>query len=318
MTPFDNAKTIYVEEGRTSEYVTFAKSLGKDVSTSQEDSLTYASAEVQFSNGNFNAALTKFDTYIQQFPDGKYAIDAWYYKSEIYFNRKDWAKSAEGYAQVADRAPNKFGEKSMLTAARLYFFDLKNYEAAAKYYAKLKEFAASQDNKLEAMRGLLRSQYQLKQYAEAAKNAKDLLAQKSSSTDDKVLSDMVLGKTAQAANQCDLAISYFRAAANLNKSAFGAEARYETASCLLNQGKLKDAEKAAFETINKSGSYEEWVTRSYILLGDIYMKEKDYFNAKATFQSVVANANMPEMKELAQQKLNDAIEEEKKESKVGN
>jgi len=314
---FDNAKTIYVEEGRTSEYISYAKSVGKDVSTSQEDSLTYAEAEVQFSNGNFNAALGKFDTYITRFPEGKYTVDAYYYRSEIYFNRKDWAKAAAGYAEVGDRAPNRFGEKSLLTASRLYFFDLKNYTESEKYFSRLKEFASSQENKLEAMRGLLRSQFELKKWAEASDNAKDLLQQKGLSTDDKVLANMTLAKSAQTNNQCDLAISYFKAAAAINKAAYGAEARYEISNCLFQQGKMKEAEKAAFETIDKSGSYGLWITKSYILLGDIYVKEKDYFNAKATFQSVVANASLPELKEEAQRKLDQVTEEEKKVSKIG-
>ncbi len=33
-----------------------------------------------------------------------------------------------------------------------------------------------------------------------------------------------------------------------------------------------------------------WVTKAYILLGDIYFKQKDYFNAKATYQSIVNNS----------------------------
>ena len=127
---------------------------------------------------------------------------------------------------------------------------------------------------------------------------------------------MVLAKSAQSSNQCDLAISYFRNAISLNKSAFAAEARYEIANCQFEQNKLKDAEKAAFEVVNKSGSYADWVTRAYILLGDIYLKEKDYFNAKATFQSVVDNATVPAFKEQAQKKLTQVIEEEKSNSKV--
>ncbi|MBS1565479.1 MAG: tetratricopeptide repeat protein, partial [Bacteroidetes bacterium] len=264
----DNAKTIYVEEGRSSEYVSFARALGKDISTNQEDSLAYAEAEVQFNNGNFAGALTRFEGYLSKFPDGKYSLEANYYKSEIYYNnRKDAAKAAPGYETVADRVPNKFGEKALLQAARINFFDLKDYARSETYFIKLKEFASSQENKLEAMRGLLRSQYQLKKWAEAADNSKDLLAQKGSSTDDKVLANMVLAKSAQANNQCDLAISYFRSAAGLSKSAYGAEARYEIANCLFQQNKLKEAEKAGFEVINKSGSYAEWVTKSYILLG---------------------------------------------------
>jgi len=212
--------------------------------------------------------------------------------------------------------PNKFGEKSLLQAARINFFDLKNYEKAETYFTKLKEFASSQENKLEAMRGLLRSQYQLKKWAEATDNSKDLLGQKGSSTDDKVLANMVLAKSAQANNQCDLAISYFRTAAGLSKSAFGAEARYEIANCLLQQNKLKEAEKAGFEVINKAGSYADWVTRAYILLGDIYFKEKDFFNAKATYKSVVDNATIPEMKEEAQRKLSETENAEKEGSKI--
>jgi predicted negative regulator of RcsB-dependent stress response len=81
--------------------------------------------------------------------------------------------------------------------------------------------------------------------------------------------------------------------------------------------KLSDAEKAAFETINKSGSYDFWVTRSYLLLGDIYFRQKDYFNAKATFQSIVDNSINAELKTEAQIKLNKVIDEEAKNSKVG-
>jgi hypothetical protein len=52
------------------------------------------------------------------------------------------------------------------------------------------------------------------------------------------------------------------------------------------------------------------------LLGDIYYKQKDYFNAKATFQSVVENSLNAQLKTEAQTKLNQVIEEESKSSKV--
>jgi lipopolysaccharide biosynthesis regulator YciM len=81
---------------------------------------------------------------------------------------------------------------------------------------------------------------------------------------------------------------------------------------------LNEAEKAAFETINKSGSYDYWVTKGYILLGDIYFRQKDYFNAKATFQSIVDNTINAELKNEAQEKLSRVTEEEGKSSKVNN
>ena len=43
------------------------------------------------------------------------------------------------------------------------------------------------------------------------------------------------------------------------------------------------AEKAGLEVIKVTGSYDYWVAKAYILLGDVYMQQKDYFNAEATF-----------------------------------
>jgi len=312
----DNAKTIYVEEGRSGEYVNFAKGMGVEVSASQEDQLAYQEAEVQFNNGNFPAAVQRFEAYLAKFPDGKYSLEANYYKSEIYFSQKDWAKAVVGYAVIGDRAPNKFGEKSLLQAATLYYFNLKDYPNAEKYFSRLKDFASSESNKMEAMRGLLRSQYQLQKWPDAVANAKDLLGQRGVSTDDKVLANMAIAKSFQANNQCEQALQYYRVAAGLTKSAYSAEARYQIAACLFSAGQLKDAEKAAFEVVNKSGSYEEWVTKAYLLLGDVYFAEKDYFNAKATYQSIIENAKIEELRLQAQQKLAQVTEEEKKGSKV--
>lgn len=129
---------------------------------------------------------------------------------------------------------------------------------------------------------------------------------------------MAIAKSYQVGGQFDLAITNFKSVVQLNKAALAAEARYEISSCLFQVNKLTDAEKAAFETINKSGSYDYWVTKAYILLGDIYFKQKDYFNAKATFQSIVDNTINAELKGEAQAKLNIVIEEEGKSSKVDN
>ncbi|HVY76771.1 MAG TPA: tetratricopeptide repeat protein [Puia sp.] len=314
----DNAKSIYVAEGRSAEYVNFAKSMGVSVSASQEDQLAYEEAEVQFNNGNFPSAQQKFEDYLSKFPDGKYALEANFYKSEMYANQKNWAKAVTGYQIVADKAPNKFAEKSLLQAARINFFYLKDYAKAETYFTKLKDFASSQENKMEAMRGLLRSQYELQHWSAATDNAKDLLDQKGIGSDDKIIANMIIGKSYVTNGQCEQAIPYLKAVVSMSRAAYGAEAQYQIAECQFNQNRLKDAEKSAFEVIHKSGSYEVWVTKSYLLLGNIYLKEKDYFNAKATFQSLVENAGNDELKAQAQQGLDQAKAEESRNSKISN
>jgi hypothetical protein len=48
------------------------------------------------------------------------------------------------------------------------------------------------------------------------------------------------------------------------------------------------------------------------------MEQKDYFNAKATYESVAKNAAIPALKTEAQQKLDAAIAAEKAQSKISN
>ena len=311
-----NVKALYVEDGKPGEYADFMRQAGRPISVDSEDSLTYFAAEAQYQSGNTNAALTAFVNYINKFPDGAYGIDADFYSAEIYNSKKDWKNALAGYESVAINAPNQYAERAILAAARINFFEIKDYTKAETYYQQLKDITGNQENKLEAMRGLLRSQYQLQKWKEAVANAKELTSANGSSADDKTLANMAIAKSFQVEGQHDLAIANFKSVVTLNKAALAAEARYEIANSWLALNKLSDAEKAAFETINKSGSYEYWVTKAYILLGDVYFRQKDYFNARATFQSIVDNSINSELKGEAQRKLNQVIDEESKSSKV--
>ncbi len=314
----DNVKVIYIEQGKPDEYAAFMRKAGKPISMDTEDSLTYAAAENQLVNGNNAAALTSLNNYRNKFPDGVYANDASFYIGEIYNGKKDWKNALIGYEDVAINAPNKYAERAILAAARINFFELKDYIKAETYYIQLNKEASNQENKLEAMRGLLRSQYQLQKWTEAVANAKELAVAKGSSSDDKALANMAIAKSYEVNRQYDQALANFKTVVQLNKAALAAEARYEIANCWFELNKLIDAEKAAFEVINKSGSYDYWVTKAYILLGDVYFKQKDFFNAKATFQSIVDNTIDPTLKSEAQTKLTQVTDEESKSSKVGN
>ncbi len=309
-------KSIYVEDGRPNEYVEFMRKNGKNISVTEADSLTYSSAELKYNSNDCNAAITGLNNYISQFPNGAYILEANYFKSECYFKNKDWTNALTGFDYVNSRGYNKYFESATLSAARIHYFELKNYANAKKYFAALQAGAINQDNQLEALRGLVRCNYQLKDYAQANEAAKELLTRKGISTDDRSVAFLVLGKSRQVNNDCSGAIASFKSCAAINKAAWGAEARYEIAHCQFSAGNFAAAEKAALATVKETGSYDFWVTSSYILIGDIFIQQKDYFNAKATYQSVAQNSVIPELKTEAQQKLEKAIEEERINSKI--
>ncbi|MEO7961559.1 MAG: tetratricopeptide repeat protein [Ginsengibacter sp.] len=312
----DNIKNIYVESGRPNEYVDFVKKSGKVITVSEADNLTYTSAELKYTNNDCAGAIAAFTNYLQQYPNGASALEANFYRTECYAKNKDWKNALAGYETVVNYGSNKFAERSALSAARIAYFELQDYAKAKVNFTKLKELATTPENELEALRGLIRSYYQTKDFTEANNTSKELLTKKGLSTDDKAIANLVLGKSLQAENKCEEAISAFKQVAVINKSAWGAEARYEIAHCYLTQHELANAEKAGMEVIKVTASYDFWVAKAYILLGDVYLLQKDYFNAKATFQSVANNATIPELKKEAQDKLEKTLAEEQQNSKV--
>ncbi len=309
-------RSIFVHRQQPSEFVAFMRQNGKNVSYSEEDSLVYASANLQYLNNDRSNALKGFENYLSKFPDGRYSIDAHFFCGEIAADQKNFAKALPHYESVAAKAPNKFAEPSVLQAARIYYFEEKNYAKAKQYFDQLRSLATDAGNKLESMRGLLRCQYKLAEWTDAVPNAQDLLLQKGIATDDKMMANMVIAKNDQANNDLNEALNVYRSVIALGKSEYAAEARYRVAEILTAQNKLKEAEKAGFDVINKAGSYDYWITKAYILLGEIYFQQKDYFNAEATLKSVSENATNPELQQEAKQKLDTVITEKNKNSKV--
>ncbi len=314
----DIVKGIYVEEGRPDDYVALMNQIGKQVSVSEADSLSYTAAINKYDAGDCANAINGFTNYLAKYTNGAYALEANYFRSVCYQKNKDLPNALIGYDYVNSKGNSKYFEKATLEAARINYFELKNYAEAKKYFESLRVNSVVQDNQLEALRGLVRCYYQTKDYTQANISSKELLLRKGISTDDKSIGYLVLGKSQQVAGDCASAITSFKSVAAINRSAWGAEARYELASCQFTQNNLTAAEKAALATIKETGSYDEWVTKSYILLGDIFMQQKDYFNAKATYESVAKNTTIPELKTIAQQKLDAAIAAEKSQSKISN
>jgi len=309
-------RSIFIETLRTEEFVSFMKQNGKPISYSEEDSLTYKSAQIKYEANDSANARKGFANYLSKFPDGKNALSANYLSAELNYNNKNNKAALQYYENVAVKAPNNFAERAALQAARIYYFDIKDVVNAEKYFAQAKQIATQQENKLEAMRGLLRCQYKQQKWKDAQPNAKDLLLEKNIATDDKMMANLIIAKVNQNDNKLVDAVVAYKQVIALGKSEFSAEAAYRIAEILFIQGNFKDAENEAFDCIKKYGSYDYWLTKSYILLGDVYFGLRDFFNAEATFKSVSENATITELKAEAKQKLATLILEKDKANKV--
>ena len=306
-TESDNAvefvRNIFIEDQTPELFVQFMNDFGKSLSTNEQDSLVYRSAIIKYEQRLYTEAALGFTKYLQGFPKGKYQLDANYLIAEIAYSKEQYDTAAKYFGIVANQGPNKFAERAALLAARLNYFTLKNEALAENYFSILLKTATQQENKMEAYKGLLRCQYKAQKWEEAATIAQQILGDKSAATDDIQMANMSLFHFNVNNRDTTAAYQILSKIIKSNPSNITADAHYQLAALYLAQNKLSIAEKTAFDVIKKQSAYEYWVTKAYILLGDIYAAQKDNFNAIATYKSVAENATDESLKQIAQEKL---------------
>lgn len=303
-------RNIFVEEQQPEAYVQFMNDFGKPLAINEQDSLMYRAAIIQYDDKKYNNAVTGFKKYLSLYPEGKYELDALNILGEMAYATEQYDSAALYFGKVANKAPNKFAERASIIAARLHYFNLKDFAAAEQYFKIVLQYATQQEQKTEAIKGLLRCQYKSENWSEAAKTAELIIQEKNSASDDILMANMALFQQSIFQKDTTNALHILNTVLKYNSSVYTAEAHYQLALIYFNQQKFNLAEKTAFDVIKKQASYEFWVTKTYILLGDIYLAQNDNFNAIATYKSIAENATIPSLQQIASDKLkamNDTI-----------
>jgi TolA-binding protein len=296
-------RNIYIEEQQPEAYVQFMNDFGKSLSYDEQDSLIYRAAIIQYEDQKLSNAAIAFKKYIYLYPEGKFQLNAMNLLAEMAYASEQYDSAAIYFGKIAMKAPNQFSERAAIVAARLHYFNLKDYVGAEQYFKIVLQYATQQEQKNEAIKGLLRCQYKAENWAEASKTAVFILAVKNSASDDILMANMALYHQTIVQKDTVKALQILNTVLKSSSSLYTAEAHYLTAFIYFNQQKYNLAEKTAFDVIKKQASYEFWVTKTYILLGDIYLAQNDTFNAIATYKSIAENATIPSLQQIASDKL---------------
>jgi len=302
-------RNCYVEMNNIDEYFAYTSRLGGSISvtTSEQDELTYQTAERAYMAGNQGAA-DQFRRYIQQFPNGRYRLNAHFYLAEILYREGRYTEANEYYTFVAMQPNNNFSEESLSKASELTF-NAKKYTEALEMFKRLETIANSKWNILKAYIGQMHCYNILNQTQNAIAAAEKV---KKSDVVSEQLSreaDYIIGKAYYQAGNYALALPSLRAVASDTKTEQGAEAKFLVADIHFKQKRLADSEKEIIDFIDKGTSYTYWLGKAFILISDIYLQSGRNFDAKHTLRSLIEsyNSETDGIKSEAAQKLN-AIE----------
>ncbi|PCJ67437.1 MAG: hypothetical protein COA58_03715 [Bacteroidetes bacterium] len=281
---------IYNSQGDPQGYFDYVKNIpGARIRMSAQDSILYDHAMKIYGAKNYTGASQELGAYITKFGnDGYFIIHANYYKAECdYFTDKE-EQALRHYEYVVSQGRSDFKEKSLVKLSGTYYYH-KNYKKALGFYQSLEPIAASRTTFISSIVGQMRCHYELREYDNAKTKAIQLLPIENVPTDDLVEANMVLGKIQLKSSNLRTAKFHFDYVIANSRNAKTAEALYQRAYIQYDQNELDSARSDVYKLNDDFSAYEFWVVKGFILLSDIYVKEEDLFQAKATLQSIIDN-----------------------------
>jgi len=282
-------KNSLLETNKVDEYISYARSLGKDASPSEneKDSLTFLAAEKLYMAKDSRAKqeLTK---YLDKFPSGNFEMNAHFYKADCEYRDDNYEEAIHDYEFVLAQPDNAFTENALINISEL-LYKTNNYKKALVYYERLELLSGNNNTLLSSLLGQMRCNYELKNF-----NAVSRLGWKIRSMENipAELDREASYKTAKALvelNEPDKALILWKKLASDTKSLEGSEAKYRMCEYYYLNNKYKDAENEVLDFINKNTPHQYWLAQSFILLAHNYEKQNDYFQAIHTLKSVIEN-----------------------------
>ncbi|HZK07505.1 MAG TPA: tetratricopeptide repeat protein [Bacteroidales bacterium] len=296
-------RNIYMDKNEIASYFKYAETVPfASVTASEQDSLTWINAENLYRSGRCENAVKALDTYLDEFPNGAFMINASYYRAECNMKLANREAALGDYMRIAQAPKSRYTEHALVQAAILND-EAGNTEAALENYQQLENMADNPANVTTALAGQMRAYHALQQTADAMQAARRLLQLENIDPPLLPEANYIIGVNAWKNNDLQTATPALEKTVALSDGARGAEAKYLLAEIQFQQKNLAKAENLIFELSNDYPAQEYWKAKGFIMLAEIYAATDNEFQARQTLQSIIDNYPGQDLRDLAAQKL---------------
>jgi TolA-binding protein len=293
----------YVAKGNPEKAVSFlGEFVSKNPNLSYADQLMFKKGEIYYSLRKYDKAKAEYKNFTTAYPNSKLAADAFYWVG----------KSAQNLGQIEDAILNfdkvfySYKNSELVSASilelGLIYRSSKNYDAAINTYnlginelkksAKIPEFLYNKGITL-LEKNSFQDAYSV--FEEV------VLYYPGTVFGDKSKFELALIDI--AARRFVIADKYLTALSENRDDDLGAKSQLYLGQSLYDQGKYNEAITSLVRVRTVFSRYEEWLMRSYLLLGDCYVKLNDKRNAAEMYRAVVTKYSGTQIGNEAQQKL---------------
>ena len=304
---------VYVELGRMDDFNAWYEQNVPTGSVAMQDSVNYRAAENKYTAGDCETASAAFTEYIKKFQPGIFGINASFYLAECQMKEEEFEMALNNYLYVIGEPTNPFSEPALYAAATITYGDGK-LDEALQHYIHLEQVADFDNNRLEARIGQMRIYFKKGEYDQAMTFAEAVLADEKTPEHIQQEAHMVKAKVLLSNGDVDNAREEFWLITQLSSGKMGAEAKFNIARIYYDQEKYDLAETEIFDLIKEYPSQEYWKIEAFMMLADVYVGKDDFFQAKATLQTIIDNVTDEDVMNRAISKYQEIVDLEEAKS----
>ncbi|HIZ85447.1 MAG TPA: tetratricopeptide repeat protein [Candidatus Coprenecus stercoravium] len=281
-------ESIYTVLNKPEEYFAYLDRAGLSaVKTSDEkEQMIFNAAEQVYLSGDYQAAENTLKAFVQQYPDGQKTPLAYFYLAESLSSMGRKEEAAKAYEEVMDKGDGSFVELSTLKFAGICY-DLEDYGKAASAYEALSRIARLDNNRFQAVRGMMKSYFMDEKYNSALEAAEKLLDTGTLSEEDRTEAQYVRAKSCLSLGRREAALPILKELSGDTFSPFGAEAAFLLIQDTYDAGQFEETENLVYAFAESGTNQSYWLAKAFIVLGDSFAEREDWEQARATFQSII-------------------------------
>ncbi|MBQ4822188.1 tetratricopeptide repeat protein [Aquimarina sp. MMG016] len=309
----NTARLIYVDLGRTDEYSSWVKGLSfVNVTDADLDNTSYEAAEKQFIENNEAGAINGFEKYLNEFPNGLHALKSHFQLAQLYFKKGDKDATIPHYEYILKQERTEYTEQALARLSQIHL-ENRNYEKAIPVLERLERDADFPQNIVFAQSNLMKSYYQLIDYARTIVYAEKVLANPKIQNDVKSDAQVFI---ARAALQSVDDVRAKRAYVEVEKIATGelaAEALYYNAFFKNKEGSYKASNEVIQQLAKNYSGYKLYGAKGLVLMAKNFYGLEDAYQATYILESVIKNfTDYPDVVTEAKEELRKIKAEEAK------
>jgi tetratricopeptide (TPR) repeat protein len=279
---------VYNKRDNLPGYYQWLESKGITVSEQEKDSTFWRPVQLARDNGDCQSQLEKATYYLDNLSNPIKEISAHYYMATCLYSQNKRTEALFHYDFITTKPNNNYYPEALKYAGEITF-QSEQYKLALGHFSTLENVGVTEQDLAIAKRGQFYCFHFLNNPQSTIDYAKKVLSMSDQSQKTQEDAFLFLGQSFMAINQLDSALKAFKKVMLMTKSIAAAEAKYHICKIFHLKEDYAGCESQIMELVKQKPSYDYWLAKGIILLGDNFISLEDYFNAKHSLKSIVDN-----------------------------